>query len=132
MTKTMWQARGTTDDVTECGHCGRSELKGTVRMVAVNADGEETGEEFMGSTCAARLTGRPVADIRREAKAADDAHRAAVLAHAEAESAEFMRASSYALRTMGLERNFANMKLVRADAAFQQMMATWKAEHPAP
>lgn len=131
-TDARWIAKGTTDDVTTCDHCGREELKGTVRMVAVNAEGEEQGESFMGSTCAANMTGRPVADIRKEAKAADDDRRARLAAHREAESTEFMRASDYVLRTMGLERNFHSMKLVRADADFQRMMADWRAANPIP
>jgi hypothetical protein len=85
----QWHAKGFTDDVTTCEHCGRVDLKGTVRMVAVDQDGAADGEEYMGVICAARMTGRKAGDIRTEAVRADraadaairDAHRAWSDAH---------------------------------------------------
>lgn len=68
-----WQARGLTDDVTTCQHCGRENLKNTVRMVAVDADGGDDGDAYMGVVCAARMTGRKSAEIRTEAQRADRA-----------------------------------------------------------
>jgi hypothetical protein len=70
-----WVATGTTDEITECDHCGRTDLKVTVHMVATTPDGENDGEMWMGTTCAARMTGRKAAEIKKEAKAADDVAR---------------------------------------------------------
>ncbi len=64
-------ARGTTDEITECEHCGKTGLKHTVRMAILDADGNEDEEIYMGATCAAKMSGRPVKDIRTEAARAD-------------------------------------------------------------
>lgn len=62
-----WFIRGSSDEVTTCGICGRSELKGT--MVLETPDGETI---YCGSDCGARLAGKPAAALRKEQKAADD------------------------------------------------------------
>lgn len=77
-TATTWQARGLTDDVTACQHCGREDLKATVRMVAVGPDGDDDGDMYMGVVCAARMTGRKAAEICTEAQRADRAHIQAI------------------------------------------------------
>lgn len=61
---------GTTDHITTCDHCGRTELKGTV---ALTRD-DSTDVIYMGSTCAARAitkSGRKTsaANVRDEAAA---------------------------------------------------------------
>src|SRR4029079_3973808 len=66
-----WVARGFTDDVTDCQHCGKTDLKGTVRMVALGPDNEDLGDCYMGVGCAARMSGRKAAEIRTEASRAD-------------------------------------------------------------
>lgn len=60
-----YQIVGTTDDVTECGVCGRTDLKSTVVLAAPD------GEIHAGSDCASKLAGKPVRDIERQARAAD-------------------------------------------------------------
>jgi len=61
---------GTTDDVTECGVCGRVELRATVAIVALDADGNEDGEPvYAGTSCAARKVGVKSTDIRAAVKA---------------------------------------------------------------
>lgn len=70
---------GTTDEVTECGICGKVELKGTM---VLDVDGTAV---YAGFTCGARLAGRPVKEFRTEAARAD---RAAVEARRAAEQAE--------------------------------------------
>lgn len=88
MTTTTYRVLGTTDDVTTCDICGRPELKGTV---ALDADGDTL---YAGTSCAARIAGRPARDIRSAARVADeariDAERAARAAEAAAEQAEFL------------------------------------------
>jgi hypothetical protein len=69
---------GTTDEVTTCDHCGRTDLRGTIRLGAVDpATGEVDGEVFYGAVCGARAAGRTVKQFRDEAKAADRAAREA-------------------------------------------------------
>ena len=46
---------GTTDDTTACEHCGRVDLKMTVVLELLDAEGNGAGEVvYYGSTCAAR------------------------------------------------------------------------------
>jgi hypothetical protein len=75
---TTWRAMGLTDDITTCDHCGRADLKATVRMVAVGPDGDDDGDTYMGVVCAARMTGRKAAGIRTEAQRADRARDQAI------------------------------------------------------
>jgi hypothetical protein len=88
-----WVARGFTDDVTDCQHCGRTDLKGTVRMVALSDEGEELGDWYLGVVCAARKSGRKAAQIRHEATRADrqrrDAARKAWMDWMDAKSIDF-------------------------------------------
>lgn len=70
MTDTMqirWIAKGFTEDVVTCGFCGRDELKGTVRMVAMTDDNEIVEEVYAGVVCAAKRSGRKAGEIRTEA-----------------------------------------------------------------
>lgn len=50
---------GTTDDVVECERCGKPDLRATVILELLDADGNGEGIAYYGSTCAARaLTDR--------------------------------------------------------------------------
>ena len=69
---------GTTDEVTTCGCCGRSDLKGTIVLQAV--DGGEF--VFFGSTCGAKAQGWTVKDFNAAAKKADDTRKAEINAFA--------------------------------------------------
>ncbi|WP_144121115.1 hypothetical protein [Catellatospora sichuanensis] len=71
-------AMGMTDDVTTCEICGKPELKGTVRLMLVDSDGNSEGEVFAGVSCAAKRAGRKATEIRTEAKRADKARENAV------------------------------------------------------
>lgn len=77
----VWVAKGTTDDVTTCELCGRTDLKHTVLMVVVDVDGNPVGDpSHFGSHCAATMSGRPVGELEAEAAAADrEAREAAEL-----------------------------------------------------
>jgi hypothetical protein len=79
MTQTATAARkafrvlGTTDDVTECEHCGRTELKGTIRLGVLDADGNAEDVTYFGAVCGARAAGWTTKEIRKQATAADRA-----------------------------------------------------------
>lgn len=68
-----YRVRGTTDDVTTCQQCGKPELKGTVILDILDADGNTEDVTYAGSTCAAKMAGSKTtgAKIRQEAQAAD-------------------------------------------------------------
>jgi hypothetical protein len=63
MTSTTPAARlftvlGTTEDVTDCQLCGRSDLRGTIALQPVDVDGTPDGEPvYYGSDCGARAAG---------------------------------------------------------------------------
>lgn len=65
---------GTTDDVTECEHCGRVDLKGTIILLPLDVDGNAEGEPtYFGAVCGARAAGWKTADLRKAATAANRA-----------------------------------------------------------
>jgi hypothetical protein len=71
-----YRVLGTTTDVTECGLCGRDDLRYAIALQHLDADGNPDSEvEYFGSDCGARAAGWTQKDIRQKAKAADDAKR---------------------------------------------------------
>ena len=64
---------GSTDEVTACECCGRQDLKGTVILVEVDQDGNQSQEMYFGCVCAAKASGQTSKFIKSEAKAADEA-----------------------------------------------------------
>jgi hypothetical protein len=87
----VYKVLGTTDEVTECEHCGRTELKGTIRLGALDADGNVEGVTYFGAVCGARAAGWTTKEIRKSAsdavRAAAEAERAARQAAADADYA---------------------------------------------
>jgi hypothetical protein len=66
-----YRVLGTTNDVTQCELCGRVELKGTVVMMPLDADGNEDGDAgYFGTACAARMAGWTVREVNAGVKAA--------------------------------------------------------------
>lgn len=70
-----YRVKGTTDEVTECDLCGKVELKGTVILAALDADGNEDGVCYFGTSCAAKAAGWTVRDVRAGIKVAKDEER---------------------------------------------------------
>jgi hypothetical protein len=77
MTSSNYRMIGSTDDVVECAKCGRVDLKMTVILELLDADGQPEGDPtYFGTTCAARaLATRGVrvtaAKLADQARAAD-------------------------------------------------------------
>lgn len=67
---------GVTGDVTACDCCGRDDLKKTVILGALDADGNVEDVVYYGSECAARALGRRGA-ARKVYREAEDTARAA-------------------------------------------------------
>jgi len=72
-TQMMFRVKGTTDDVTTCELCGREDLKGTIVLAYLDADGNEGDVTYMGSDCGARAAGWTQGEIRKAARRADKA-----------------------------------------------------------
>lgn len=103
---TTYTVLGTTDEVTTCSFCGREDLK---RTVALDADGETV---YAGSDCAAKMAGKPVQAIDREARTADRAGREAAAAQREAERREERaRFSAWLIANYG--ENVSNLERAR-------------------
>lgn len=71
----VFKVLGTTDEVTECEHCGRVDLKGTIRLGELDVDGNIGGVTYFGAVCGARAAGWTTKEIRKSATAADRAQR---------------------------------------------------------
>jgi uncharacterized cysteine cluster protein YcgN (CxxCxxCC family) len=63
-----YRIEGTTDEVTSCDCCGRTRLKHTVALLDTDTD----QVRYMGVVCAAHALKIPSADVRTQAKQADD------------------------------------------------------------
>lgn len=70
-TGTQYVVKGTTGDVTLCDLCGRNDLRKTVILATLDADGNEEERVNYGTDCASRVTGTKAAAIRRQADLAD-------------------------------------------------------------
>lgn len=137
MTRTVTlRALGFTDEITTCEHCGRTCLKGTVRVAYIDADGNEDGELYAGVTCAARLSGRTVKDLRAEAIAADKAASAAAydLYDAWRRSRQQVEEAAVAevLARLGLRQRLGNNRVIDLDPTYQETMTSWDAANPHP
>lgn len=71
----VFRVLGTTDDITVCDQCGRDDLRSTVVLAELDADGNEIGITYMGSDCGANAAGWTQTRVRAEARAADKARR---------------------------------------------------------
>lgn len=72
-----YRVKGSTNDVTTCGYCGRDELRGTVVLAVLDVDGNESGDVvYFGTGCAATAGKRTVKEVRADVKAADEAREA--------------------------------------------------------
>ena len=74
----IYRVRGTTDEVTQCQLCGKPELKGTVVLDILDADGNTAEVTYAGSTCAAKAAGSRADKIRSAARYADEKREIAV------------------------------------------------------
>lgn len=70
----MLKAFGTTTEYTTCENCGREDLKKTIIMDTVDADGNRDGNEsHFGVVCASKLSGRTEKEIKEEVKEVEKA-----------------------------------------------------------
>ena len=89
---------GTSDEVTTCDCCGKSELKSTVAI----SDDEQGETLYFGSTCAAKALKVQLADVKRGTAAADRAKEEAKRAAQEVlYRAEMVRWKAYLVEKTG-------------------------------
>ncbi|WP_157431143.1 hypothetical protein [Actinomadura macra] len=81
----VFKVRGFTDEVTACQICGREELKGTVVLRELDAEGNEFTETYAGTGCAAEVGGWTQRAVKAELKALQQAKRDADRAARDAE-----------------------------------------------
>ncbi len=74
---TRFSLLGIDDEVTTCECCGRSNLKCTVVLAVLDADGNAEGEVRYGRDCGARALGRGSVDSRKQRRAAEDVEKEA-------------------------------------------------------
>lgn len=98
VTAMAFRVDGTTDEITTCDQCGKEDLRDTVIMVHLDADGNDDGTSYMGRDCAARATGWTQAKVRRHVTAADRAAK---------EKAERERLAEQAAGTARFDKDFA-------------------------
>jgi hypothetical protein len=127
--RTAYQVRGTTDEVTECQICGKPELKGTVILDILDADGNTGDITYAGTTCAGRLVRTPAKRIRQQAEAADytaarrlEWAQEKIAAFAPAEHDDALLAETYLARNAFARRNCWTPAKAAADA--RQFLAT--------
>ncbi|MEU7039800.1 hypothetical protein AB0A77_01920 [Streptomyces varsoviensis] len=104
-----YMVKGTTDDVTDCELCGRTELKGTVVLASLDADGNEDGSiSYFGTHCASKAAGWTVQEVnervRQAARKAKSEDRERACAEREREGREFKK---YLRKTYGNDTPWA-------------------------
>jgi len=113
-----YRAFGTTEDITDCWHCGKADLKKTVKMRFLDADGNEYGETYIGTSCAAKLLSggkvnvKLATKIMREAQAAD---------HRKTEAVRFSRQMLAFFEAAGPTMNEKLDAYVTANRALQSL-----------
>ncbi len=71
MTTTTVRYFGITDEITDCGCCGRTGLKHTVMLEILDGENESDGILYYGTDCAARKLGRSSYAVRQAAETAE-------------------------------------------------------------
>lgn len=104
-TAKVFAVLGTTDHVTVCWLCGRDELRGTIALDTLDADGNRTGNVvYYGSSCGAKAAGWTQKEFKAAVKAADQANLDAARAKREEESDRYCKArDAYAQRVYGCD-----------------------------
>jgi hypothetical protein len=57
---------GFTDEITNCELCGKVELRGTVQMIELDADGNDDTDHYFGTSCAAKAAGWTQKKVKAE------------------------------------------------------------------
>jgi len=96
---------GKTDHVTTCWLCGRDELRGTIALDVLDADGNRTGKiVYYGSSCGAQAAGWTQKEFNAAVRQAEQDKVDAARADREAESSRYCAArDAWSLETYGCD-----------------------------
>ncbi|GAA3473869.1 hypothetical protein [Nonomuraea roseola] len=101
-----YRVHGTTDDVTTCDLCGRVELKMTVIMIALDAEGNDLDAEYFGVDCAAKAAGWTQGKVKADIKAVQaEARREGERKRRERHEAEDREFTAWAVQKYGITAN---------------------------
>jgi hypothetical protein len=81
----VYRVKGFTGEITTCQICGRDELRGTVILRELDAEGNELVETYAGTGCAAEVGRWTQRQVKAELRAIREAERAATAAARQAE-----------------------------------------------
>jgi hypothetical protein len=123
----VFEVRGMTDEITTCELCGREELRGTVQMIELDADGNPYTDHYFGTSCAAKAAGWTQREVKERVQAAvaekrerDAAERRA---HWEAREAQL---DAWLMETYGTSDRGAIMK-AHGFRTFVPVLKEWDA-----
>jgi hypothetical protein len=103
MINSTYKVLGTTQDVTDCDCCGRVDLKKTVILGILDADGNVEDVVHFGTTCAAHAARRTNKEIKQLAADADKAKRdAAAFEAAQRSDREYREYMTWLTTTTGI------------------------------
>lgn len=128
-TRPVFRVLGTTDDVTTCELCGREDLRGTVVLETIDADGNGTGDlVHYGSDCGARAAGWTTREMGRRVTAANKAaHEAAMAALNANVAARHAAYAAYLIATCGT----ADRERATTLRGFSTPFAMWRHDRAA-
>lgn len=104
-TTKVFAVLGKTDHVTVCWLCGRDELRGTIALDTLDADGNRTGNAvYYGSSCGAKAAGWTQKEFNAAVKVAEQEKEDARRAARNEASARYVAArDAYAQATYGCD-----------------------------
>lgn len=118
---------GTTNDVTSCELCGRTDLHHTIVLVPLDADGNDAGAPvYYGSECGSRAAGWKQSEVVKAARTADEAAARAAYAAQKAisDAEEALRDAWFVAQTGKTDRHDQIKALGGFTAAFDAYEAS--------
>jgi hypothetical protein len=123
----VFAVRGMTDEITTCELCGRDELRGTVQMIELDADGNPHTDHYFGTSCAAKAAGWTQREVKERVKAAVAEKREREAAERRAlREAEEAQLDAWLVETYGTSDRGAIMK-AHGFRTFVPVLKEWDA-----
>jgi hypothetical protein len=111
----VFRVAGMTDEITTCELCGRNELRGTVQMIELDADGNDVTDHYFGTSCAAKAAGWTQDDVKASVKAAEASKKEAKRLEREAaHKSENERFSAWCVGNFGTDNEDELWKIARS------------------
>lgn len=111
----VFRVAGMTDEITTCELCGKEELRGTVQMIELDADGNDFADHYFGTSCAAKAAGWAQNDVKAGIKDAEAAKKEAKRLEREAaHKSETERFGAWCIENFGTADNDELWKIARS------------------